>query len=1204
MTQDSPLGWRDVDEDGITDLTAGLLHFISDAERPVPGSWVWGLEDWILGEGELIAIHWAYGGHGTLCASNVVGQGTLGVPEGYDLRFRDLEGEGEPVSTNLGMAPDAKMVSVGSVYAGNMFEAAWRYVAFGHEMDREDDDIQITSNSYGFSGGDDDGWESNSRLIDYYVRTYAPNQSLLFSTGNGAPGYGTLAPPSPSVGIGVAASTQMGSTGQDSITDTMQITFGDIVPFSNRGPGADGRNGPTVAADGAYAAGATPINSVTVGGGNGTLANGTWGGTSRSSPVAAGVMALVYQAFEAQHDRWPTNAEARAILMSGARHAGYDTFTMGAGVVDAADSVRIASGQHGVFASPSEWTAGGYRGERYEAFAKVLHAGQSDTGSISLHNPSGQDVEVSLSAQTLRRVGSQELPEFVGDRTQLSPANAVPDYLLPIDAESIPEETELMVVRATMPLREFDINGDYAADNTFEVGVMQHTDINQDGLLWDDANGNGAVDSRTVSPVGVTFSWADQVRDHNATPGGINAAVPEEGFDGEIAAFGRGCNDDPQLQEVSEKIALIERGVCTFVEKLTNAQNAGAIGAVVFTDDRAVVTMGGDGFVDIPAVMIDRPAGLELLSALVDAGETATARMYHRDVMPKGLDGGSPVDFAGSEIQQWEYQRFADDGPASNTYQVSVHHPRERWSDGLYVALWHTGRSTAITNTHLSLRLDYYAYQADDNAELSTTSLTVPAGGEASFDITLSVPEDAPPGGYGGAIFADYDRGEGDEPAAAPGGYEIPQQRVVIPVNVNVAAGYDWEGSIALGGEAAADMDSPYPNGLFRGHFRWNWRPESGDWRFFFIDAEEEPEEGTFWLFRTRWEDPQDQQSDIDTRVYGPTDDRFSDPDARENQEEDMSDPDWYGPYTLGLKARSPYLVSGSTWPFDTSSDGDEDWISAPAAEGLHEVMLHNVLHSGAAIEMPFQTDVASMQISTSRVELFGDACTDVTITSQLDMPGFASQGFGMSVPEVFEDEAIQQDDPDDPSSASFKHDVTLDTQGGRFIVTLDGEDDDDLDLWVLYDANGDGEFTYNPTGPDNELVASSTTPTADEQVQLPGFPPAGAYQVWVQGWEVAGNDSRFDLTIDVISGNAVGVEDAPTELEAGVPASLRICADTSVLEGEDGPANGVLVMGPGGAPALIQLPVTWMREAPSFEIHLPLLVKSHDLRAEEQDGS
>ena len=243
-------------------------------------------------------------------------------------------------------------------------------------------------------------------------------------------------------------------------------------------------------------------------------------------------------------------------------------------------------------------------------------------------------------------------------------------------------------------------------------------------------------------------------------------------------------------------------------------------------------------------------------------------------------------------------------------------------------------------------------------------------------------------------------------------------------------------------------------------------------------------------------------------------------------------------------------------------------------------------------------TEVSSLNISSMTVELFGDACSEVTITSQIDMPGLQVQGFGMSVPEVMEDVPVGQDDPNSPASAAFKHDVTLGTQAGRFIVTVDGEDDDDLDLFVMYDANGDGSFDYPA-----EQVGSSTSATGDERVQLGGFPPAGDYQIWVLGWAVNGDTSSFDMTVDTISGDAVGVEDAPDGLTAGVPAKIRVCADTTNLEGEDGPASGVLVMGPSGAPSLLQLSVTWLREAPVYRLQLPLLLQGHDLRTVEEGG-
>jgi hypothetical protein len=1191
VTKDSPLAWRDITQpaDGVPDLSAGLLYWISDGQLPLPGAWVWGLDKEVPPAGEWVGFLYLQGSHGTMCASNIVSQGRLNVRPDQELAFRDLPG-GLP-SLNMGMAPKARMVSIGDVYMGaGSFEAGWRYAVFGHDKDRTDDDIQVASNSYGWSGTDNDNMDPDSRLIDHYVRTFSPSTTFLFATGNGGPGYGTLAPPSPSVGIDVAASTQYGSTGYDSITDTAQITFGDIIPFSNRGPGAGGSTGPDIAADGAFASGDTPINGL----GDGTRAIGTWGGTSRSTPVATGATGLVYQAFKQRNGRWPTFEEARAILMSGARFNGYDTLTVGGGVLDAGDAVRIAAGLHGIYGLPGEWRAGGYEGKNRPAFPNVVRPGDTAAGRITLKNPSDKDVTVQLSAQQLRRIGSRP-DSLVVHRPAESPSpGTVPDYLKAIDRSTVPAGTELLTVRGVYPYGEFDADNNLTADNYFQIGIMQHTDINGDGKLWVDRNGNGAVNYTVLGDSYVDATVEGQTTRYDSTEGAITVPLGPDGMAGPLAWYGLACNAEdgsptPPAQDLREKIALIQRGTCTFAEKILNAQKLGAVGVVVFTDDRARVPMGGvNTGIQVAGVMIENSAGQTLRDLLV-AGKTVTVDVRARP-KTKGIDGGSLVDYPTSEIEPYEWARFADDFGTKNNWEISVHHPLERWADGIYLAFWHTGRSAVITDTNVTLRYDFYAYRPWPALTLGQRQVTIPANSEMTLDVNLAVPADAAPGVLAGAIFADYPRGDGDVAIQTAAAYELSGQRTVIPVIASVAADYNWQGSVALAGAPARDPDASYDNGAMHGTFKWNWRPESGDWRFFFVDATK-PIENTFWLLRTRWQDAVAQKSDIDTRLFGPRADRFSNPAAPPNSPSDnWADPDWYGPYTLELLGRSPYLVAGSTWPFNTSSGGNEDWVAAPAGAGLHELLLHNVLFSGSQIDMPYDSTMSSVHMNTMAVRLYGDRCATVSMTPQIDLPGFVARGVGMAVPEAFRDQQAKQDDPADPGTSSWRKDLVLAEDAVRWNFVLDGQPEDDLDLFLMRDNNNDGQFVY----PDELYAQGSNGPTADETLDL-GVTPAGRYQMWVHGYAVKSASGAFTLTHMPLVGDDVMTQGVPTEVKAGQTASFQVCAKVADLAGQDGPLAGVLTIGPGGAPQLFQLPVTWSRALPTLQ--LPMLLKDEPLR-------
>ncbi len=54
----------------------------------------------------------------------------------------------------------------------------------------------------------------------------------------------------------------------------------------------------------------------------------------------------------------------------------------------------------------------------------------------------------------------------------------------------------------------------------------------------------------------------------------------------------------------NEKVALIQRGICTFADKVNNAQAAGAIGMLAYADSRPPLSMGGLDTATLPAAML------------------------------------------------------------------------------------------------------------------------------------------------------------------------------------------------------------------------------------------------------------------------------------------------------------------------------------------------------------------------------------------------------------------------------------------------------------------------------------------------------------------------------------------------------------------------------------------------------------------------
>jgi hypothetical protein len=83
-----------------------------------------------------------------------------------------------------------------------------------------------------------------------------------------------------------------------------------------------------------------------------------------------------------------------------------------------------------------------------------------------------------------------------------------------------------------------------------------------------------------------------------------------------VGTLSDGC-ETPFSVSVSGLIALIDRGTCSFIIKVQNAQSQGAVGVLVVNNVAgAPITMGGTGAVTIPSLMISQDAGTDIKASL------------------------------------------------------------------------------------------------------------------------------------------------------------------------------------------------------------------------------------------------------------------------------------------------------------------------------------------------------------------------------------------------------------------------------------------------------------------------------------------------------------------------------------------------------------------------------------------------------------
>jgi len=465
-------------------------------------------------------------GHGTLCANTAAARNVTqatGVSNPY---------------WSPGVAPGATIMGISSITMGNVIEGAlWAAgfdllpfnltfydmeaygTAYGVWAYTGEHKADIISCSWGFSESMKDlygyPWYSivcclhDCLSIPHYIDPSYSGTLFLQSSGNGAPGYGTVTDPAYSfLTLAVGATTSLNFS-----VETFGFAGGyadEIIPWSGRGPTPAGYVKPDVVNVGI--GGYVPA-AVNYGSKSGIKAYELFTGTSMSCPLTAGASALVAQAYLFANGEAPDPQTVRSILKSSSVDLGYDAFLQGSGRVDCLGAVELALGASGILLetdasyanviqylsqtwaftdasfgmTPSALPQGALSDSSW--FAGYVAPGSNSSATLTLTNPTAAQCEVELEPQcyVLLEGGSFSLNGSTGDlsdewRNNPAYGFGVGDLIvIPSSGISIPGSADLMTVQLSYPFTYFDDDGDYWIDRRFLIFILDWIDYDSDG---------------------------------------------------------------------------------------------------------------------------------------------------------------------------------------------------------------------------------------------------------------------------------------------------------------------------------------------------------------------------------------------------------------------------------------------------------------------------------------------------------------------------------------------------------------------------------------------------------------------------------------------------------------------------------------------------------------------------------------------------
>lgn len=181
----------------------------------------------------------------------------------------------------------------------------------------------------------------------------------------------------------------------------------------------------------------------------------------------------------------------------------------------------------------------------------------------------------------------------------------------------------------------------------------------------------------------------------DASYGSFRTLAGSEGVFGPTVYVGRGCPEsggglpeDPYFADPVGRVALVDRGDCTFVEKVQRAQQLGAIGVVIGNRGPGTIALDGDvSALRIPAAMIAQ-----------DSADRVKEALARGEAVAIGLSTEQ------GRYDDWGYLRFWDITDPTNPVQVAqfaTEHARPDPRQGAPEGGWYTAHQPVVLGDRL-----------------------------------------------------------------------------------------------------------------------------------------------------------------------------------------------------------------------------------------------------------------------------------------------------------------------------------------------------------------------------------------------------------------------------------------------------------------------------------------------------------------------